>query len=427
MRWRDLRVAAAAARREFQISTRGAAFWALAAGGVLYALWRGSTPQATAALACYQVVQLATMGLGVVAVLFGGMAAGRDARERSTELVLSKPMGTSAGLLLARFAGTWCSLLAMVGLMLIGVFVGQLIVRGTPWNVAAYGNALARAMAPLGLAVALGYALATLFTPLASAIAALYWIAVPLARMNVPALLDFTPAQRWPISLLLAAALLAVSVARQGIAIAGSTPSRRTARWAAAGFVAATGVAVLLTIKQGDDALLRPSRVLSAISGQTATTGSRAPGFWLPNASKRIVGMSDFDGQSVVLAFWAPAVPASAHLLPVLDAVARQYRAQGVRCVAVCVDKDSATVAPFAREVSPEVTMLWDRGRHFNAAQVLLDSALANAYGVEQADVVFLVDGDRVLRSPPITEIDTVELAVRRYLREQGDSLHVIH
>jgi hypothetical protein len=379
MRWRDLRVAAAAARREFQICTRGAAFWSLAAAGALYALWRGTTPQATAALACYQVVQLATMGLGVVAVLFGGTAAGRDARDRSAELVLSKPMGTSAGLLLARFAGTWGSLLAMVVVMLAGAFVGQLIIRGTPWNAAAYGNALVRTMPPLGLAVALGYALATLFTPLASAVAALYWIAVPLARMNVPALLDFTPMQRWPISLLLAAGLLALAIARQGIDIAGSAPSRRTARWAAAGFFAATAAVVLFTVKQGDDALLGPSRVLSAISGQTATTGSRAPGFWLPNAGKRLVGFSDFDGQSVVLAFWAPAVPASAHLLPVLEEVAHQYQSEGVRCVAVCVDKDSATLAPFAREVSPEVTMLWDRGRHFNAAQVLLDSALANA------------------------------------------------
>jgi peroxiredoxin len=419
MRWRDVRVSAAAARREFQISTRGAAFWSLAGAGTLYALWRGTTPQATAALACYQVVQLATMGLGVVAVLFGGMAAGRDARDQSTELVLSKPMGTSAGLLLARFAGTWCSLLAMVAIMLVGVFAGQLIIRGTPWNVAAYGNALARAMPPLGLAVALGYALATLFTPLASAIAALYWISVPLARMNVPALLDFTPAQRWPISVLLAAALLALSIARQGIAIAGSTPSRRTARWAAAGLFAVTAAAVLLTMRQGDDALLGPSRVLSAISGQTATTGSRAPGFWLPDAGKRIVGLSDFSGESVVLAFWAPAVPASAHLLPALDEVAHRYGAEGVRCVAVCVDKDSATLAPFAREVSPAVTMLWDQGRHFNAAQVLLDSALANAYGVEQADVVFVVDGDRVLRTAPIIGTEDVEMAVRRYLRGQ--------
>lgn len=419
MRWRDLRIAAAIARREFQINTRGAAFWSLAAAGALYALWRGTTPQATAALACYQVVQLATMGLGVVAVLLGGAAAGRDARDQAVELALSKPAGTSTGLLLARFAGTWLSLLAMVAIMLAGVLVGQLIIRGTPWNVVAYGNALARSLAPLGLAVALGFALATLFTPLAAALAAFYWIAVPLARLNTPALFDLTPAQQWPISLLLAAALLALSVARHGIAIAGDGPTRRAARWAAAGLFAATGIAVLFTINQGEDSLLRPSRVLSAISGQTATEGQRAPGFWLLDARKRVVGLSDFQGQSVVLVFWAPTNPVSVHVLPMLDELARRHQRDGLRCVAVCVDRDSATLAPFAREVGPGVTMLWDRGRHFNAAQALLDSALANAYGIEQTPAGFLVDRDRTIRSVAVLDAEAIDLAVQRYLMRQ--------
>mgnify|MGYP000468806649 CR=1 FL=1 len=79
--WSELRFAFGITRREYQLGVRGPAFWGLAVVGALYALWRGSAAGASLALACYQVVQLVVLGLGVVAVLLGGAAAGRDLRE----------------------------------------------------------------------------------------------------------------------------------------------------------------------------------------------------------------------------------------------------------------------------------------------------------------------------------------------------------
>jgi peroxiredoxin len=416
--WSDLRFAAGLARREFQLGVRGPAFWGLSAVGALYALWRATAADTTTALACYQVVQAVLIGLGVVAVLFGGGAASRDLQDRSLELVLAKPAGTRPLLVFSRFLGLWFSLLAIVIIALVAVFLGQLISGGTPWRFAIYGHALARCLVPLGLAAAVGFALTTIFaSPLAAALAAVYWVAVPLAREHLPSVFDVTVAQHWPMGACFAAALIAFSSHQHGRSIV--TGARRgLARFTAALFAGGVYLAIALN-SAGTDALTEPDPVLSAISHQTAERGTRAPGFWLPEADGRLVGLDDYAGRRVLFAFWGPTDPASVPVIGAVKTLAASYRDR-LTCVVVCVDRDSATLSPFAREAGPEVIMLWDRGTHFAPGQPWLSSPAATAYAVEQVPSIFLLDRDRTIVQGPVSaEPGVLEAAVARFVGER--------
>ncbi len=332
--------------------------------------------------------------------------------------MLAKPEGSRPLLVLARFLGVWLSLLAIVVVMLLVVCLGQLIPGGTPWRLEAYGNALARCLVPLGLATAVGFTLTTIFaSPLAAALAAVYWIAVPLAREHVPAVFDVTVAQHWPLAALFAAGLLGYSCYQHGKAIAGG-PRRALALLTAVLF--ASGVLAIMAISsRGTDALLDPDPVLAVISHQTAEQEARAPGFWLPDARGCLVGLSDFAGRPTVLAFWGPTDPASAQILGALKHLGSRYPGR-VSCVAVCVDRDSATLAPFAREAGPGVTMLWDRGTHFAPGQPWLNSPAATAYSVEQAPSVFLIGPDRKLtQTLTAADPDLLAAAISSFVEQQ--------
>lgn len=415
MSWYELGLASGITRRELQLSLRGPAFWGLSAAGALYALWRATATGATLALACYQVVQIAVIGLGVVAVLLGGAAAGRDAREQAAELVLAKPLGSRPLVVLSRVAGVWLVLLTIVLVMLAAILLGQLISSGAPWQPAIYGNAFARCLVPIGLAVGLGFTLTTAFaSPLAAALAAVYWVAIPLARQHLPAVFDVTVAQHWPMSALFAAGLIGFSSYQHGKAIAGAP--RRGLVFLISALFSGGLLAVVSINSSGADALTEPDRVLIAMSHQTAERGARAPGFWLPDVHRQLIGLSDLEGRPVLLAFWGPADPASVSLLATMKTLAARHRDQLV-CVAVCVDRDSAALAPFAHEVGPEVMMLWDRGTHFAPGQLWLDSPVATAYAVEQVPVAFLIDRNRVIAQHLMgMEPDLFAAAVTRFM-----------
>ena len=383
--------------REFQLNYRGPAFWVMAAGGVGIAVWRASLTGATSALAAYHVWRSAVTGLAVLAVLIGGAAAARDKRDASSELVLAKPLGASAQLVFARFLGVWLSLMTIVAIMLAAAAVRQLI-GGTPWHVGAYANAFVRCLAPLALATALGFSLTAIFVnSLAGAVGALYWLAVPLVHAHVPSAADMTPTQHWPAPALLTIGLVALTAALHGRATKGAAESRACLGWAAALFIAA-GLAVSLGIAySGEDALSARDPVLSAMAAQRLLPEERAPGFWAPDGQHQIVGLSDFEGRPIALAFWGPGEPESARVIALLGEAASRYKGAGLACVAVCVDGDSATVGPFAKEAGAGVTIVRDRGQHYGDGEVWSDAPLGLAYEVKAVPTVFLLDRNRRL------------------------------
>jgi peroxiredoxin len=308
------------------------------------------------------------------------------------------------------------------------VLLAQLLRGGTPWQFDAYLNAFARSLTPLALAVALGFVLTTaLGSALAGAIAAVYWIAVPLARAHLPAVLDVTMTQHWPMVALFALGLLGLTIVYHGKAISG-VPRRGIALGTTVLLVG--GVLAALAINaRGYDALTEPDPVLSAMAHQNAKAGAPAPGFWLQDAQHRIVGLGDYVGKPIVLVFWGPAEPSSADLLPTLSKLADRYREQQLVPIAICLDKDSATLAPFARGVGKRVVMLWDPGSHFTQAASVgdvpgeasaipwVESPASAAYALETVPAVFLIDRNRVLtEAQGMMEPAGLETAVAQFV-----------
>jgi peroxiredoxin len=392
---------------ECRIATRGAAFWGLAGACALLALWRASAHGTTAALAAYRACEALLVGLGVLAVFLAGTSAGRDRRTAAEQSVLAKPEGSAPSLALLRFAALWLSLLAIAVIGLAGASLGQLVFAKTPWNVYPYLNALGRMALPVGAAAALGFCLATAFqTPLASAAAAIYWLVVPLSRPHIAMAFDLTPSQHWPAAALLMAFLVALTCVLYARAVRDRGPRSRRPAWAAVALLLAFGVSAYRVAVSGEDLLTGPDPILSAIQSESVEADERAPGFWLRDAHNRLVGLNDFAGHPVVLAFWGPAVTSSALLLSDLEQVAQEFAPSGLRCIAVCVDRDPAAMRPFAREVGPQVTVLWDRGRHFGQGTYAADSPLAVAYGVTDLPTVYLLDASRHVVGQTFGQLD---------------------
>jgi len=422
VRWSELRAFLSVVRRECQLSRRSSAFYAIAAVGAMLALWRGTIPRATAALVAYQTEQIVVLGLGVAAVLLAGLAAARDRRQAAAELVLAKPAGSARALVPARFLAVWLSVLLVAAIMLVAASVGQLVLGDMAWQASAYADAFLRSLLPLGLACALGFSFASLFTtPLASGVAAIYWIGVPLVRPHMPVALDLTLSQHWLLCALAGGAAVALAAALYAWPVRDRSRGGAQGGWTAAVLFAAAVLAALVTVSRGDDALLEPDPTLAAIASQTGLKDRRAPGFWLPDSRGRLVGLNDFAGRPVVLAFWGPGSPTSARRLLFLEELAAEFQAQKLACIAVCLDRDAAALIPFVREVGQNVVILWDRGRHFGDSLEWSDSPVAVSYGVSEVPSVFFLDRDRrwVDEMRGEVELDDLRRALFRMLARE--------
>ncbi len=398
MGWAEVRAAAIIVRREYQLACRAPAFWAVAALGALVAVWRASTGGTTAALGAYQAWQMVTYGVGALAILLAGAAAARDRQRGATELVLAKSGGSSGGLVAARFVGTWLSMLSIAAIVFAASSLGQAVLGGTPWRLGPYAAGLVRTAAPIALATALGFSLASLLTtPLAAGVAAIYWIVVPLGRSYLPTALDLTLTQHWREAALLAAGLVALAACLHARAIRGERERRAIGGWLSVLLLAGAGLSVLRTVHRGEDGLVNADPVLWAMASQTAIDGRQAPGFWLRDGEGRLVDLDQHRGRPVVLAFWGPASRGSVRALSVLGELAREHGEEGPACIAVCLDRDAGAMEGFAREAGPEVTVAWDRGRHFGVGMEWADSPVAVSYDVPAVPTVFFLDGERRL------------------------------
>ena len=396
MRRPELAGVAALFARECRIALGAPAFWAVTGACALLAVWRATGAGTTAALAAYRTCEFMLVGLGVVAVFLAGAAAGRDRRTGAEELVLAKPQGSAPRLVVMRFVALWLSLAAMALVALAAASLSQLAFARTPWQAYPYLDALGRALLPIGVAAALGFCLSMIFhTPLASAVAAVYWIVVPLSRPHIAMAFDLTLSQQWPVAALFAAFLLAVTSTLYARSVRDPGAGLRRLRAVAVVALIALGLSAYRGATSGEDMLTGADPVLAAMAAQSIHGAERAPGFWLPDENGRLVGMSDFAGHPVLLAFWGPAVSASAQMLPVLGRLAKELGPRGLACIAISVDRDPASLRPFAAEAGPGVTMLWDRGRHFGEGTYGADSPMAVAYDVPELPAVYLLDRER--------------------------------
>jgi peroxiredoxin len=394
--WSSARTIAWLAWREYQLACRSASFWAVAGLGAAAAVWRSSYPGTSAGVAAYQQWQAALLGVGVVAVLFGGSTAARDSRQAAAELVSAKPYGSAPPLVLARFLGSALSLLTLAAVALGAAAVAQGTLAGTRLRLTPYVAAVVWSAGPLALAAALGFSLTTMFrTQLASGAAAAYWVVVALARPHTPMVLDATLSQHWPQCVLLAGALVALAAWLHGRRLRGKAGPGKAMAATFVVLLAGTVLAVGVSWRNGEDALLDADPVLAAIASQALDERGRVPGFWLRNSEGKVIGLSDFEEQVVVLAFWGPASAPSAGILAALNTLAERYADRSVALLAVCEDRDAATIRSFRAELDASVILLWDRGRHFGDGMDWSDSPLTVAYQVTEVPTVVVIDRDQ--------------------------------
>ena len=120
----------------------------------------------------------------------------------------------------------------------------------------------------------------------------------------------------------------------------------------------------------------------------TLEPGTRRPPFRHGRTDGSIVTMADFDGQVVLVNFWAPWCEPCREEMPLLQQLAREWQNQGFVVVGIALD-DVARVREFVAEYAIEYPILvggpdvMETSRRWgNRAGVLPDSVLVDRAGV---------------------------------------------
>lgn len=141
----------------------------------------------------------------------------------------------------------------------------------------------------------------------------------------------------------------------------------------------------LFTLPELKRYLLLPVTLLSLLS--MGAWADSAPAFALPDANGKQVSLSDYQGQPLILHFWATWCPYCKKLQPGLEAVSQQYAEQGLVLLAVSYNED---------EGAEPQAVLRRRGLHFKT--LVNGDAVAGLYGVPGTPTTFFInrDGDIV-------------------------------
>ncbi|MCL4458737.1 MAG: TlpA family protein disulfide reductase [Chloroflexi bacterium] len=127
--------------------------------------------------------------------------------------------------------------------------------------------------------------------------------------------------------------------------------------------------------------------VISCQVDRGPLVGQAAPDFALSSLDGKLVRLSDFKGQLVLLNVWATWCPPCRAETPDLEAFFSEYRDKGVVVLAVNLREDRSKVASFVAE------------RHLTFP-VLLDTTgkVGDVYRVEAIPTSFFIDRDGVIR-----------------------------
>jgi len=93
----------------------------------------------------------------------------------------------------------------------------------------------------------------------------------------------------------------------------------------------------------------------------TLAADSPAPDFSLPDKAGSSVSLDDFDGQVVLLNFWASWCGPCREEMPLLVELHQRYEALGFTMLGINVEEDSAAADAFLRSVPVSFPILYDR------------------------------------------------------------------
>lgn len=112
---------------------------------------------------------------------------------------------------------------------------------------------------------------------------------------------------------------------------------------------------------------------------RTLSEDGKALAFSLPDLQGKSHGLPE--GEVVLLNFWATWCPPCRKEMPSMAALHRKYADQGLKIVAVSVDRDANDLAAFVREYKLPFEVLHDA-----------ESAVSHSYGVFRYPETFLID-----------------------------------
>lgn len=104
-----------------------------------------------------------------------------------------------------------------------------------------------------------------------------------------------------------------------------------------------------------------PVALLLITGGVTIAADGPAPDFSLPDQSGSTVSLSQFDGQVVLINFWASWCGPCREEMPLLAELHQRYESLGFTMLGINVEEDSTEADRFLRSVPVSFPILYDR------------------------------------------------------------------
>jgi thiol-disulfide isomerase/thioredoxin len=123
---------------------------------------------------------------------------------------------------------------------------------------------------------------------------------------------------------------------------------------------------------------------------RAAVVGAPAPAFALPDVAGQSVTLAGLRGQVVYIDFWASWCGPCRQSFPWMNAMAQKYGAQGLKVVAINVDKKRSDADRFLAQVPAQFTTVFDPAGAVPAAYDV--KGMPSAYLVDATGNVVLVE-----------------------------------
>lgn len=114
---------------------------------------------------------------------------------------------------------------------------------------------------------------------------------------------------------------------------------------------------------------------------QKVEVGKKAPDFVLTDLSGEKHQLSDYEGEGVLLNFWATWCKPCEKEMPYLNNQYQAYKDQGVHVIAVNIGESNVAVSDFSKRYDLQFPIVTDK-----------DSQVMTAYGVDPLPITFLID-----------------------------------
>lgn len=136
---------------------------------------------------------------------------------------------------------------------------------------------------------------------------------------------------------------------------------------------------------------------------QKVEVGKKAPDFVLTDLNGEKHQLSDYEGEGVLLNFWATWCKPCEKEMPFLNDQYQAYKDQGVHVIAVNVGESNVAVSDFSKRYDLQFPIVTDK-----------DSQVMTAYGVDPLPITFLIDKEgnvvEIHKGQIVAEADVTEM-----------------